>query len=84
MREHPTFLSHTGSYRSLRGDFDVLVDGSALLDVRHLANVGDGAENTGEQGAGRVTRLLAVQVALQQSREHLLKGFKIILRVILL
>ena len=48
---------------------------SPLLDVRHLADVGDGAENAGEQRAGRVTRLLAVQVALQQSREHLLKRF---------
>ena len=72
MREHPTSLSHTGSY-SLRGDLDVLVDGAGLLDVGHLADVGDGAEDGGEHGAGEVSRFLAVEVALQQPCEDFLK-----------
>ena len=77
MREHPTSLSHTGSY-SLRGDLDVLVDGAGLLDVGHLSDEGDRAEDGGVDGAGHVPGFLAVEVALEQPGEDFLhQRFKV-------
>ena len=61
------------SYSSLWGDLDVLVDGAGLLDVGHLPDEGDGAEDGGEDGAGHVPRFLAVEVALQQPGERFLQ-----------
>merc|ERR1719205_335975 len=59
----------------LRRNLHVVVDGASLLDVRHLPNVGHSTEDGGHDEAGRVARLLAVDIPLQNPHENFLRLF---------
>ena len=65
-------MNFQGLCSKAKGRIDLSV--TISLDVGHLEDVWDGAEDGGEHGAGEVSRFLAVEVALQQPCEDFLSS----------